>query len=201
MLLDNGELRGQLSAAEARFAQQYFVALGRNLKTSVLDDLPPQYQSLVGLGGCRTRGCEWWLLCECVRPDGGGAFGGHLRPGHVESAHAVCCATPPSPKPHRCLSQRTGQALRERAGQEAARHARPGDLRVLRGPHRLRPGAVWVGMLCSRGCYAVVEACFTTQTLPAPRCVLCVSCRRCCPRTCRCPTATTARRQRCARVT
>lgn len=46
-LLDNGQLRARLSPAEVRFAQQFFVALGRSLKTSVLDDLPAQYQSLV----------------------------------------------------------------------------------------------------------------------------------------------------------
>jgi hypothetical protein len=40
-------LRARLSPAEVRFAQQFFVALGRSLKTSVLDDLPAQYQSLV----------------------------------------------------------------------------------------------------------------------------------------------------------
>lgn len=47
MLLDNPDLRGKLSDQEHKFTTDYFVAMGRHLKSSVLDQLPPAYQSLV----------------------------------------------------------------------------------------------------------------------------------------------------------
>lgn len=46
-VLDNTELRDKLSTQEQRFATDFFVAMGRHFKGSVLDDLPPAYQSLV----------------------------------------------------------------------------------------------------------------------------------------------------------
>lgn len=46
-VLDNAELRDKLSTQEQRFATDFFVAMGRHFKGSVLDDLPPAYQSLV----------------------------------------------------------------------------------------------------------------------------------------------------------
>jgi hypothetical protein len=46
-VLDNQELRDKLSSAEQKFTTEFFVAMGRHLKSSVLDDLPAAYQSLV----------------------------------------------------------------------------------------------------------------------------------------------------------
>lgn len=46
-VLDNQELRDKLSSAEQKFTTEFFVAMGRHFKSSVLDDLPPAYQSLV----------------------------------------------------------------------------------------------------------------------------------------------------------
>lgn len=46
-VLDNQELRDKLSTAEQKFTTEFFVAMGRHFKSSVLDELPPAYQSLV----------------------------------------------------------------------------------------------------------------------------------------------------------
>lgn len=46
-VLDNQQLRDKLSTAEQKFTTEFFVAMGRHLKSSVLDDLPAAYQSLV----------------------------------------------------------------------------------------------------------------------------------------------------------
>lgn len=46
-MLDNQELRDKLSTAEQKFTTEFFVAMGRHFKSSVLDDLPANYQSLV----------------------------------------------------------------------------------------------------------------------------------------------------------
>lgn len=57
-VLDNTELRDKLSAAEQKFTTEFFVAMGRHLKSSVLDELPSNYQSLVRAGGCVGGGWE-----------------------------------------------------------------------------------------------------------------------------------------------
>eukprot|EP00879_Flechtneria_rotunda_P033135 GHRR01036671.1.p2 GENE.GHRR01036671.1~~GHRR01036671.1.p2 ORF type:complete len:106 (+),score=15.81 GHRR01036671.1:1075-1392(+) len=46
-ILDSADLRDRLSQQEKQYSSQVFVALGRHLKASVLDYLPPHYQSLV----------------------------------------------------------------------------------------------------------------------------------------------------------
>jgi hypothetical protein len=58
-VLDNQEVRDKLSSAEQTFTTDYFVSMGRHFKSSVLDDLPPAYQSLVS-----------------VEPEGRGSSGG-----------------------------------------------------------------------------------------------------------------------------
>lgn len=46
-LLDSAALRERLSRGERQYASNFFVALGRHLKDSVLNAMPPHYQSLV----------------------------------------------------------------------------------------------------------------------------------------------------------
>lgn len=50
-VLDNQELRDKLSTAEQKFTTEFFVAVGRHFKSSVLDELPANYQSLVSSSG------------------------------------------------------------------------------------------------------------------------------------------------------
>lgn len=54
-ILDSSELRSRLSDPEKAFTQNFFVAMGRHLKTSVLDELPPHYQSLVSKTAVASR--------------------------------------------------------------------------------------------------------------------------------------------------
>jgi hypothetical protein len=71
-VLDNQEVRDKLSSAEQTFTTDYFVSMGRHFKSSVLDQLPPAYQSLVsgesstfGAGHyCRPCTC---CISACVR--------------------------------------------------------------------------------------------------------------------------------------
>ncbi|WIA41686.1 hypothetical protein OEZ86_009033 [Tetradesmus obliquus] len=46
-MLDTEALRERLSKQERSYASSFFVAMGRYMKSSVLNDLPPNYQSLV----------------------------------------------------------------------------------------------------------------------------------------------------------
>lgn len=64
-MLDTEALRERLSKQERSYASSFFVAMGRYMKSSVLNDLPPNYQSLVG--GVLLMGC-CHLISASARP-------------------------------------------------------------------------------------------------------------------------------------
>jgi hypothetical protein len=77
-VLDNQGLRDKLSMAEQKFTTEFFVAMGRHLKGSVLDKLPPAYQSLVSAvmllwlcrpaAGAHIHGGQCWHVTGRARP-------------------------------------------------------------------------------------------------------------------------------------
>lgn len=65
-ILDSSTLRDRLSRQERTFTQNFFVAAGRHFKSSVLDELPPHYQSLVSSQAGAPAGAAGWCANSSV---------------------------------------------------------------------------------------------------------------------------------------